>query len=306
MTESDESRKVSSIFIRECYIAWFDRFVLDVKRWPTGNFGLSSTPGCGKTMAINFILKMASSVPELRDRPVLLQYRKEFFHINSDKVFRVTANEAQKIALEEETFYILDGHNAVRVLSGCLMLFISSPREYFRKWLYQAMITSSYFPVWTLDELRKCRMLCYGTIPQTVVDDRYSRYGGIPRYVFCPPTKLPSLESVIADRNARDSIRAVWDPSVMFPTSHILLHISVDENFHYHHLVLASPYVGVLLFSRHFQQMFDRLKEVLGGGIALGFAGSLFECYIHYLFENGYNQILTCRSLEGLHCPALY
>ena len=302
MMESDESPKVTSIFIRECYLTWFDRFILDIKQTRKRKFGLSSTPGCGKTMAINFILKMATSVPELRDRPILLQYRKKFFYIKSDRVFRITASEARKIAGEEETFYILDGHGAKRVLCHCLTLFISSPRDYFRSWLNQAMITSSYFPVWTLDELRKCRMLCYGTIAQTVVDDRYSQYGGIPRYVFCLPAELPSLENVIADSEARESIRAVWDPSAMFPTSHILLHISVDENFHYHHLVLASRCVGVLLFSRHFQQMFDRLKEVLGGGFALGFAGSLFECYIHYLFENGYNQPLICRSLEGLHC----
>ena len=90
MMESDEPPKVTSIFTRECYIRWFDRFVLDVKRRPSGKFGISSTPGCGKTMAINFILKMASSVPELRDRPVLLQYRnlKEFSHIKSDRVLQ--------------------------------------------------------------------------------------------------------------------------------------------------------------------------------------------------------------------------
>ena len=211
--------------------------------------------------------------------------------------------EAHKIAIEEETFYILDGDDAEDVPSHCLTLFISSPRDYFRSWLDEVMTTSPYFPVWTLDELRKCRMLCYGTIAQTVVDDRYSQYGGIPRYVFCPPAELPSLENVIADSDARESIRAIWNPSDMFPTSHILLHISVDENFHYHHLVLASRYIGVLLFSRHFQQMFERLKEVLGDGGALGFAESLFECYIHFLFENGYNQPLICRSLEGLHCP---
>jgi hypothetical protein len=155
MMESDESPKVNSIFIRECYITWFDRFLLDVKRTPKRKFGLSSTPGCGKTMAINFILKMASSVPELRDRPVLLQYRKEFFYIKSDRVFRITVHEARKIAIEEETFYILDGHDAKRVLCHCLTLFISSPRDYFRSWLYQAKITSSYFPVWTLDDERE-------------------------------------------------------------------------------------------------------------------------------------------------------
>ena len=49
--------------------------------------------------------------------------------------------------------------------------------------------------------------------------------------------------------------------------------------------------------------MFERLKEVLGGGGALGFAESLFECYIHFLFENGYNQSLICRSLEGSALP---
>jgi len=187
MVESDESPKVASIFIRECYITWFNRFLLDIKRTPTGKFGLSSTPGCGKTTAINFILKMASSVPELRDRPVLLQYREEFFHIKSDRVFRITMMEAQKIAIEEETFYILDGHDAEDMPNHCLTLFISSPRDYFRSWLDEVMTTSSYFPVWTLDELRECRMLCYGTIPQTVVDDRYRQYGGIPRYVL--PTR---------------------------------------------------------------------------------------------------------------------
>jgi len=59
--------------------------------------------------------------------------------------------EAQRIPIEEETFCILDGHDAKDVPCQCLTLFISSPCDYFRSWLDEAMITSSYFPVWTLD-----------------------------------------------------------------------------------------------------------------------------------------------------------
>jgi hypothetical protein len=109
----------------------------------------------------------------------------------------------------------------------------------------------------------------------------------------------PSIESAISDSQARESIRSVGQPSQLFPTSHMLLHLSVDENMHFQHVDLASRYVGVLLFSKYFQETLDNLKSMLGAGGAL--AGHLFECYVHFLFEYGRDEPLSCRSLEGLH-----
>jgi len=78
-----------------------------------------------------------------------------------------------------------------------------------------------------------------------------------------------------------------------------LLHIHVDEELHFEHVLLASRYVGTLLFSKYFEETLENLKSMLGGGGAL--ADHLFECYAHFLFEQGRDEPLTCHSLDGLH-----
>ncbi|KIM41962.1 hypothetical protein M413DRAFT_141646 [Hebeloma cylindrosporum] len=187
---------LTRIFIRDCYIKWFDQFVLDIKRPEykhRSKFGLNSTPGCGKTRATNFILKMARSTPELRDQPILYQFDTAFLYIKLDRVFMLTREDAQDIVrVEEETFYILDGNFAVPLLSKCLTLFISSPaNEFFEEWLMQAMIHSSHFPDWSLEELHACRNLCYEAMSPAIVDERFKKYGGVPYYVFWPAPGLP-------------------------------------------------------------------------------------------------------------------
>jgi hypothetical protein len=289
----------SLVFIRECYINWFTKFLLAVKQRPRGRFALSSSPGCGKTFAITFIFKMAITEPFLRDYSILYQFQTAFYHFRSDTIVQVDRGEAENITLLPETFYILDGPDAEPVHSICLTLFISSPRNIFKDWHYHSKITPSYFPVWSLEELRQCRALCYPTIDEATVDTRYLQYGGIARYVFWEDGKPPSLEAIITDSNARRSIHSVGEPSRLFPSSHMLLHITVDEDMHFRHVVLASRYVGVLLFSKYFQETLDNLTSMLGAGSAL--AVHLFECYAHFLFQNGRDEPLNCRSLEGLH-----
>jgi hypothetical protein len=305
MLSMSGSGPTSAIFIRECYITWFTQFLAAAENDPCGKFALSSSPGCGKTSAANFIFKMAHSTPSLRKKPILYQFKDAFFYLTSDKVFDVDRPTAYQFARDSNTFYILDGPDADPVTSMCLTLFISSPRsERFKDWHYHAQITPSYFPVWSLDELHSCRELCYPQITVETVDDRYRKYGGIARYVFWTGRDPPSIEAVLEDSNARKSIRAIGEPSQIFPSSHMLLHLFVDEELQFKHVVLASRYVGVLLFSKYFAETLQNLNESLGGGGALG--GHLFECYVHYLFQFGREQPLICRSLEGLHRPVVY
>jgi hypothetical protein len=290
---------VSAIFIRECYILWYNQFLKAAKERPKGKFALSSSPGCGKTIANNFIFKMAASDPFLRDKSILYQFGAHFYHFKSGSVGHIDRNTALTIASLPDTFYVLDGLDASPVHSECLTLFISSPQSnIFKDWHYHAQIVPRYFPVWSLEELRQCRIYCYPTISQEVVDRRYERYGGIARYVFWPNEEPPSIQAAVFDSDARKSIRSVGEPSRLFPTSHILLHLSVDEHLRFQHVVLASRYVGHLLFSKYFDETFETLKSLLGGGGAL--AGHLFECYVHFLFENGREEPLICRSLEGV------
>jgi hypothetical protein len=279
---------------------WFKTFLDAVKMRPMGKFALSSSPGCGKTTANNFIFKMAASDPHLHLKPILYQVKEVFYHLKSNMVYIVDRKEAHIIASLPETFYVIDGRDADPVHSLCLTLFISSPRSNnFKDWYFHQQIEPWYFPVWSLEELRNCRERCYPTISPDVLDSRYHRYGGIARYVLRPVGEPPSIEAVVADYNARDSIRAVGDPSQIYPSSHMLLHLSVDENLRLQHVVLASRYVGSLLFEKYFDETYDRLTSLLGAGGAL--AGHLFECYVHFLFKGIRELKLICESLEGIH-----
>lgn len=204
MLQVSDCDEVTAVFIRECYILWFTQFLLGVKQRPHGKFAPSSSPGLGKTMGTNLVIKLADSDPLLRDRPILYQFSSDFFYLHSDKVIIVSRIQAVEIAAHPKTFYILDGHNADPVLSTCLTLFISSPRSNnFKDWYYHAQIIPSYFSVWSLSELRQCRELCYRAIDEATVDARYRKYGGIARYVFWKNGEPPSLEGVIAYSDAR-------------------------------------------------------------------------------------------------------
>lgn len=67
---------------------------------------------------------------------------------------------------------------------------------------------------------------------------------------------------------------------------------------------ISCPCLAICWQSSFHQETMDRMRELLsdGGG---GLARHLFECYVHYLFEKGYDQPLDCRSLEGLHRSVL-
>ena len=237
---------------------------------PMGKFALSSTPGCGKTTANNFIFKMASSEPFLHQKPILYQLEETFYHFRFDYVYIVDRMTAERIACRRDTFYVIDGNNAKPVHSKCLSLFISSPlNNTFKDWHYEAKVSPWYFPVWSLEELHNCRAYCYPNISVQDVLLRYKKYGGVARYVFCTDEKLPGIECAVADSDARKSLWSAGQPSQKFPMSHMLLHISVDTTLRFEHIILASRYVGRELFSKFFSETFELLKLLLGGGLLL-------------------------------------
>ena len=207
MLSMSDAGEISSIFIRECYLTWFKLFLLAVEQQPHGRFALSSTPGCGKTFATNFIFKMAASEDLLRVKPILYHFGKAFYHFHENRVFSVTPKIAMDIAIQPETFYIVDGHDATPVHSKCLTLFIASPcNNNFKDWYYHAQVMPLYFPPWSIEELLRCRELCYQMIDKATVATRFKEYGGVAHYVFWPHEETPSLEGVIMDSDAQRSI----------------------------------------------------------------------------------------------------
>jgi hypothetical protein len=171
MLSMTDEEPVPTVFICECYILWFKKFLEAVKMWPMGKFTLSSSPGCGKTTANDFIFKMAAWDPHLHLKPILYQVKEVFYHLKSSMVYIVDHKEAHIIASLPETFYVIDGHDADPVHSLCLTLFISSPQSNnFKDWYFHQQIEPWYFLVWSLEELCNCQEQRYLTISPDVLD----------------------------------------------------------------------------------------------------------------------------------------
>lgn len=291
---------ITTIYIRDCYTKWFELFSRQAKRGET-TFAVSGTPGIGKSwLAIHFLYSIPRS-QDLAGKDILYHYGDQFYHFACNgEVRRVSKETATDLAHGKPAIYIIDGKHsiALQVANPCISIYISSPRNSdFDEWCKQKKIDPSYFPVWTLDEILACQLQCYASLSVAVIELRFTQYGGIPRIVFTSKAQPPSIEALINDANARKSIAQVNSPSLMFPSSHKLLHIIAGNDFQFLHLDLASDYVGVKLFEKHFKETIESMRSLLGVGGALG--GHLFQCYMHFTFKYSDELKFPCRSLEG-------
>ena len=272
----------------------------NVRREPNGTNALSGTPGIRKRFIVIYLFARMPDTPSLAGRDILYQ-RSDRFYLFSPKVDVFLVNDlpsVMNLVTISSTFYIIDGHMAEPVDSKCLTLFMSSPRNHmFQDWCKEQTTYPLYLPVWTLEELETCHPECYPDLSSENLESRYLRYGGVPRTVFWTHGELPSIDGTINDANARKSINSVGTPSRIFPTSHLLLHIIVNDDLGFQGLDIASDYIGVLLFENYYEETMEKLNSLIGDPGALG--GHLFECYMHYRFKHSDNLKFRRRSLEG-------
>lgn len=212
-------------------ITWFDRFLLDIKDRRTGKLGTI------------YFLKMAFFAPEL---PILFQYEMAFFYINLDKVRRILP-KMKKHSTSWMATTLGRCRPAAWHCSSCPLGVTTSETGLF---MCRSLHHTSLYG--SLQELYDCRVLCYEMLTQEVVEDRYRQYGGIAHYVFWEPSQPPFV-----DIDARNCIHAVHDLCLEWPHCRTCYCTSLlTKNVHFQHLVLASRYVGALLF-----------HQVLGGDV---------------------------------------
>ena len=230
---------------------------------------------------------ISSRWPTLISSCAICLYATSSRRIHLEKVFIIDPNRAWDITMLPDTFYVPDGLNADPVPSHCLTLFIFAPLRQFQGSALSCTDHAALFPLLDL----RCRAACHPEIDLVTVDDRYWRYGGIARYVFCHEESLaPSIESVLSDCKS-----SILSTDHLGCSQYRICWCTFLLNFQ--HVILASRYIGVLLFSKYFEETLDNLKSIY-----LLAELNLLECYIHFLLEFGCDEPLSCRSLEGPHC----
>lgn len=251
--------EVQALFIRKCYSEVFD---ILISRLATGRkrTAISGTPGIGKSHFFMYLLyRFFKEKKNLLYCPKRIIYHYggiyHVFELESNIVCEFS-NRPALFLNDEETLYILDGQFSGEIVATCSILFIASPgSEGFRHVTTKGRIEVLYFPVWTWEEIERCRQLCYSSLSEQCVRERFLMLGGNAHFVFdlCPESSAHAvLEPALSDVDITTAMECVGYVTEKYKSTHMLFHIIVDENYKKIFLDFASPYVGLRLMEKHF------------------------------------------------------
>ncbi|EPZ34717.1 hypothetical protein O9G_004024 [Rozella allomycis CSF55] len=308
--------EIKTFYVRQCYIDVFELLTARIERGKK-KFGISGTPGVGKSMFFLYILfRVLKGESSFKPKKIMYQNDLEFlcYEFSTENeliVKKYSRHEAymDTVLQKADTLYIIDGNEGSPISSRCITVFISSPGSNdYKRFIMQNMATEWYFPVWTLDELKACRDNCYQGLPEEFLKERYLMFGGIARFIFWDwidqidrngiPQKLATdLECALNDETAVRNI--VRPPQLLkvFNTIHSLLHIIVDRNYRYSKVGVASDYIAHEICVRHYNYMISHLQTFLGGSPSV-ISRHLFEIYGNRVFSMG-GKKLNCRDLQN-------
>lgn len=153
-----------------------------------------------------------------------------------------------------------------------------------------------YVPVWTLNELQRCRKLLYSTapnemadmkegdvkvspfVPETKVDELFNRWGGIARFVLqyaLDDFQQRELASAIATKKLLEVVESHDDANVPATVSSKLIHLVATEDFGLDCYRFASEYVADKVFERLLDQKRNDLITFIATSNEIQDLGSL-------------------------------
>jgi hypothetical protein len=297
--------EIAKLVVRKCYRDVYDLFLCQAEHGKK-YFGISGTPGIGKSLFFIYILHQIMS-DSCRTINVIVYHFGTQYHVydlREQVVFQTDILDAGGKIRERNTLYVVDGSDSIYLQSTCLTLFICSPRsKSYKNFVKQKSAVEWFFPVWSYEEIRDCQNKCYEHLSQESFKRRFDTYGGIARYVFFDNDDyMPrKMEDALGDLKAVEGVRAVGVPTDIFPESHTLMHMLVGNYkdgrpYQFLGLDLASRYVGEQLWLKHHQQMINNMKDIFGGSPSV-ISGHLFEIYGHLKMRTGTGP-LKVRDLD--------
>ena len=159
-----------------------------------------------------------------------------------------------------------------------------------------------YMPVWTWEEIQAARQLIFSDQHETDVVSRFSRWGGIPRFVLQKTDAADQalLEDAMYKCSLHELASSMTDPSSASRVSHRLLHLTVDAGYLKGPVVFASKWVEEEIISRYSRgkqhEVHDFLTASGGRPSVAAFRGALWERYAHVALQR--SGSFSCRDLQ--------
>ena len=172
------------------------------------------------------------------------------------------------------------------------------------KWVGFKMI---YMPVWSLEELEKCRTAMYPEMAVADVRSRFDHWGGIPRFVLAKLDHADQrlLVQAISSATLPIIIQSVGQAFAHPEVSHRILHLHVEADFVTTTMRWASLWVAEEVAMRLFEYEKNNLITFLSAAAVdkdlAGLRGVLWEGYCHRRLAAGGN--FNCRHLGTKTMP---
>eukprot|EP00644_Phytophthora_capsici_P018323 jgi/Phyca11/131973/e_gw1.125.9.1 len=275
----------SRIYIRHCYPRLWQVCLkmINDEAMNTPHLVILGNPGIGKTYfgyVILWLLARSGNTVVYESR---VCHRRFLF--SQDMVVQGSKKDFIEILEQTTTYYVVDGVEP-RYYSAKTILLTSPQREVWYEF-NKDDCRSCYMPVWSRDEVLTCRELMYSDIPESVVQDCFRRWGGIPRYVLHYATAggrqqwlEKAMENITLD-SLMDACGDLYEnPS---EESLHLLHYRVTKEFNTDYFDFASQYVLEEVYRRLYNHNKKKLLEFIDKsgwvGAAAVLRDHLFEVY---------------------------
>ena len=164
-----------------------------------------------------------------------------------------------------------------------------------------------YMPVWSLEELEKCRIAMYPDMAVAEFRSRFDHWGGIPRFVLAQLSDANQrlLVQAIASATLSDIVACVGHTFAHPDVSHRILHLHVEADFVTTSVRWASLWVAEEVAMRLFENEKNNLITFLSTSAVerdlAGLRGVLWEAYCHRRLAAGGN--FNCRNLVTTAMP---
>jgi hypothetical protein len=160
-------------------------------------------------------------------------------------------------------------------------------------------------PTWTLDEIMKCRLHIFNDRSdnsEEAVTNRFSRWGGIPRYVLQKTDKEDQslLPKALAECSISELVSSISNLSSAHKASHCLLHMTVLDDYTEGPVRFASQWVEEQAISKYLQSKQQEVHDFMaasgGEPTVAAFRGKLWERHAHCKLQIG--GLFSCRNLS--------
>ncbi|RIB06689.1 hypothetical protein C2G38_2007195 [Gigaspora rosea] len=303
-----DKKQGTILYIRKCYLHLAD-IIFNEK---INRCRITGNPGIGKTFFGYYLLYLLQKqnktivYHKARQYPILFNKQYTF---RSDNIF-----DFNEYLDNTDVWYIVDGQPPLEVHAKTI-LFCSPQKQHYKE--FDKMIGTSirFMPAWSWNEINECRIGIFNHLEIAKVEDLYSRWGGIPRFVFekaLDSSQQNHLEEAINKCNTR-LLDFVGEIDHADDISHRIVHIHTnlpgeeeekeDEETHYVNkfILFASEWVAEKVIDKFEKSYNQQLKNFVTASSSDNeystLRGVIFEQIAHRILQKG--GTFYTRSLES-------